>query len=384
MLRKTLRSCLDAALAAVEPGTALRHHCRLEGEHLCAGTHRLPLTGRVLVVGAGKASAPMAAALEDLLGERLTGGTVLVKDGHGLPLRRIRLLEGAHPVPDARCEANAEALCATLSGLRPDDLVLCCLSGGASALLSAPLPGHDLAGIQARTRSLLASGLPIQAVNAERRKLLRLAGGRLARLVAPAHLLTLAVSDVVGDDPASIGSGPTVGDDGPIGPYLIIASNRQALAAAQHQAAALGLPVDLWPEPVVGEAAERGRELALRALARPGRLQLQGGETTVTLGPDPGLGGRNQEMALAAALALDGGPACTVLCAGSDGSDGPTDAAGGWADPTTCARARAAGRDPAAHLARHDAHPLLAAAGDLLLTGPTRTNVMDLALALAP
>jgi len=274
-----------------------------------------------------------------------------------------------------------------------------------------------LADKQAVTRALLASGCDIQALNTVRKRLSRLKGGGLLRAAAPARVLTLAISDVIGDDPGIIGSGPTIPDQGtsaqalvilnrcqdvpqvaidllasdgatmPVqgfAPYHLVASNRLALLAAAEAARRAGLVPVIEDTVLDGEAADSARAFLARTRAlAPGSVLIAGGETTVTLGPNPGQGGRNQEFALACACAMHpGDDAITVLSGGTDGSDGPTDAAGGTADVGTRARAIAAGLDPDLHLARHDAYALLAASHDLILTGPTRTNVMDVAIAI--
>lgn len=432
--RAILAQCFAAGVAAVEPAAAVRRHLVREGDALVLGAERLALADvdRVVVIGAGKASAPMAQAVEELLGTRVRGGVVVVKHGHGVPLRAVRLHEAAHPVPDAAGEAGARALETAVAGLGPRDLVLAVISGGASALMPAPRAGLTLADLQAVTRLLLASGAPIADMNAVRKHVSRLAGGQLARRVAPARLWTLVLSDVVGDDLAAIASGPTVPDPTTFADVAaivgrhgfadrlppavaallargvrgeepetakpgeacfaractaIVGSNRLALTAAAEAARVLGVEPVVIDAPLTGEARTAAAAFCRRALTiaagagRP-RLLLAGGEVTVTLGERPGRGGRAQEFALAAALALSGNAGISVLAAGSDGSDGPTDAAGAFADGATCARAAARALDARDHLARHDAYPFLAALGDLHVTGPTRTNVMDLYLAL--
>jgi hydroxypyruvate reductase len=424
---------LHAALAAVEPGHAVRQHVHRNGSHLVLSDGRqMPLGRRTIVIGAGKASAPMAAALEDLLADHLDTGVVVVKQGHTCPLQRIRLIEAGHPVPDDQGLVGAETLLRTVAGLAPEDLVICALSGGASALLPAPVAGLGLAGKQAVTRLLLASGADIQAVNTVRKHLSLIKGGRLALRAHPATVLTLAISDVVGDDWGTIGCGPTVADpttlaearlacqtagiwealppaaraalmdpaqespkpDHPCfaGAWrLLVASNDLALSAVVATSQGLGYRALRDSQPLRGEATEAARRFVSQAaeLARSGQATalIAGGETTVTLGAHPGLGGRNQEFALAAALALeDLDPALSwrirILAAGTDGNDGPTDAAGGLVDAGTATRARQAGRDPQRDLQSHDAYPCLDAGGALLHTGPTRTNVMDIAVAL--
>jgi hydroxypyruvate reductase len=434
-----LRSLFSAAIAAVEPRAAVRRHLLREGDVLMADgwRHDLAGTGRVVVIGAGKASAAMALGLEDLVGDRISGGVVVVKTGHTAALTRVTQLEAAHPVPDAAGEAGACAIESALTGLGARDLVLACWSGGASALLPAPRPGLTLADKQEVTRLLLASGGDIAAMNAVRRHCSRLKGGQLARRAAPATVLCLAVSDVVGDDLATIGSGPFAPDpstfaevdaivrrlglasrlppavagliaDGLAGRapetpkggdpcfarvhHHLVASNALAVEAAATAALAAGYRPVVWREPLTGEARAAGATFAAAALHQlegGGRVCLiAGGETTVTLGNAPGTGGRNQEFALAAAGVLGasrwrGAPVPVALLAGgSDGNDGPTDAAGAIVDGTTVTRARAAGLDLEAHLARHDAYPFFDRLGDLLRTGPTGTNVMDVDLAL--
>jgi hydroxypyruvate reductase len=308
--------------------------------------------------------------------------------------------------------------------LGADDLLLVALSGGGSALWPAFGEGISLEDAQRTFRLLLHSGADIRAVNTVRRHLSRIGGGQLARAAAPAHVLTLVISDVVGDDLATIASGPTVPDPTtfadalavlhrsriplpdrvwdhlrrgadderettqaavPNARTVLVGSNGDALVAARAEAERRGYAVRLHPEPLTGEAREVGRRLAREALSldvdRPTCL-LWGGETTVTVTGD-GRGGRNQEVALAAALELDGASRDVLLLSGgTDGIDGPTDAAGAWATPQTDLRARSLGLDPHDHLARNDAHPLFDALGQLLRTGPTHTNVMDVQIAL--
>ncbi len=437
--RTLLRSFFAAAVAAVEPAAAVRAHLRRAGTRLMAGgwTHEIDPAGRVVLIGAGKASAAMAQAVEEILGEQLTRGVVVVKHDHTASLTRVRQLEAAHPVPDADGEAGAHVIESELTGLTARDLVIACWSGGASALLPAPRDGLSLADKQAVTRLLLASGGDITALNAVRKHLSRLKGGQLARRAQPADVLCLVVSDVIGDDLATIGSGPFIADPttftevdalmrrlgiaerlppavarmiaaGVAGTipetpkagdpcfarvqHQLIASNALAVEAAARAATAAGYRPEIWRQPLIGEARAAGATFAgaaLHHLTRGERVCLiAGGETTVTLGTAHGRGGRNQEFALAAAgmLACARHPRVpapvTILAAGTDGSDGPTDAAGAFADATTVARARAAGLDLEQHLNRHDAYPFFDALGDLLRSGPTCTNVMDVSLAL--
>ncbi len=365
---------------------------------------------RIVVIGAGKASAPMAQAVEGHFGERIAGGVVVVKYGYTAPLKRIRLHEAAHPVPDEAGLEGARLIEAAVTGLGSEDLVVVCLSGGASALLPSPRPPVTLADLRAVTNRLLASGCDIHQLNVVRKHLSRLSGGRLAAACAPARVLTLVVSDVLGDDLSVIGSGPTAPDpssdldalaiverhapDAPASvrallaggtvwtpkpgdplfqrvEHRIVASNAVALRATGAAVIAPRLEGEAW------QAAESF--CAFVAAQQPGIVVAAGGETTVTLGDAPGRGGRNQEFALAAARWLDAHDVdMTVLSGGTDGSDGPTDAAGGVVDRTTWRRDAMS----AQHLDRHDAYPLLQRLGCLLTTGPTNTNVMDVALAI--
>ncbi len=385
---------------------------------------------RVVLVGAGKAAMAMAGVLELRLGDRIDEGLVVVPHGYratapaGQPApRRTEVVEAGHPVPDV---AGVEAAHRTLDlaeKLGADDLLLVALSGGGSALWPAFAEGITLDDAQRTFRLLLHSGADIAAVNTVRRQLSRIGGGKLTRAAHPATVLTLVVSDVVGDDLGTIASGPTVPDPttradalavlerfgltdrvppsvratlaqhtaGPALPEaervrtVLVGSNRDALAAAQAEAERRGYAVHLYPGPVTGEAREAGRRLAREALAAEADVPtclLWGGETTVTVRGD-GRGGRNQELALAAALALDGtGRAVLLLSGGTDGVDGPTDAAGAWASPQTLRQARALGLDAAAHLGANDAYPFFDTLGHLVRTGPTHTNVADVQVAL--
>ncbi|HZS00184.1 MAG TPA: glycerate kinase [Chloroflexota bacterium] len=430
--RQVARDVLAAALAAVAPEAAVRRHLRRVGDRLLADDAEYDLTRyrRVRVVGAGKASGAMAAAVEPLLGDRLDGGLVIVKDGHTVPTSRVALREAGHPTPDARGLAATAELLSRVRGLRADDLLVVLLSGGGSALLEQPVPGVDLAALQATTDLLLRAGAAIGELNAVRKHLSLVKGGGLARLAAPATVLAVVLSDVLGNPLDVIASGPlapdptTYADAGavlarydlwdrvppavathlraglagrapetakPGDPafarvrHAVIADNAVAADSAVARARALGLNTLLLSTYVEGEAREVGhvlaalaRELAERGqpLSRPACLVL-GGETTVTV-RGSGTGGRNQEVALGAVTRLAGLDGALVLSAATDGGDGPTDAAGAWADGTSLARASALGLDPRAYLARNDAYHFFAALGDLLSTGPTLTNVNDL------
>jgi len=430
--RETARQVLDAALAAVAPDVAIRRHVQRDGRWLVADGERYDLDRyrRVVVVGAGKACGPMARCVEELLGDRLTGGLVIVKEGHAVPTERIALREAGHPIPDARGVAATGEVLALLLGLDGRDLVVLLLSGGGSALLEQPVAGLDLAALQATTDLLLRAGATIGELNAVRKHLSAVKGGGLARAAGGATVLALVLSDVVGSPLDVIASGPAAADtttyadagavldrydlwarlpsavvahlragiagERPETPkpgapelepvrHVIVGDNAQAAEAAVARARELGLQVLLLSTYVEGEAREVGRVLAAlarelashgRPLARPACLVL-GGETTVTVRGD-GLGGRNQEVALGAVTRLAGLTDVLVLAAATDGGDGPTDAAGAWADGTTLARAAALGLAPDAFLARNDAYHFFAPLGDLLISGPTLTNVNDL------
>jgi hydroxypyruvate reductase len=301
---------------------------------------------------------------------------VVTRYGHAVPTRRIKVMEAAHPVPDAASEAGARAVMRAVSGLTAADQVIALISGGASSLLALPAPGLTLADKQFMTKALLASGAPIGTINRIRKALSGIKGGKLALACLPARLVTLAISDVPGDDPATIGSGPSwiEGAD-----YRIIASPAMALRAAAARAGEYGIKAEILGDALEGEAAMLGREMAEKALqTRAPKLLLSGGETTVTIGDGKaGRGGRNMEFLLALAIALGGARGIWALAADTDGIDGTEDAAGAIVAPDTLARARAAGLDPRAALERHDSYPLFAALGDLVITGPTLTNVND-------
>jgi glycerate 2-kinase len=442
---------MRAALQAVDPAEAVRRYLRRSGRYVTVAdsqgsqhVYNLTEFDRVLAVGAGKAGAPMAAAAAEILGERLTGGVVIVKHGHSLAgpaaTGPLEFIEGGHPVPDESGEQGAQKIVNLLKNATARDLVLCLLSGGGSALMTAPVAGVSLADLQALTHLLLTCGATINEINTLRKHLSRLKGGQLARLAAPATVISLILSDVVGDPLDVIASGPTVPDpttfadawavltrygvadnipasikthlqaglrgeipDTPKPGDLLVAqaqnvivgSNRLAARAAAAEAERLGLAAMVLSTFIEGEAREVGRVVAGLAkglardealcpagqpLKRPACLIL-GGETTVMLHGD-GLGGRNQEMALAAALALDGWPNVLIACLATDGSDGPTSAAGAFADGFTLARARDLGLEASAYLARNDAYHFFEPLGDLIVTGPTRTNVNDLTLVL--
>jgi hydroxypyruvate reductase len=360
-----LRGVFGAAVAAADPGQVLARHLPAPG------------AGRNVVIGAGKAAAAMAAALEAAWGDADYDGVVVTRYGHAAPTRRIKVIEAAHPVPDANSEAGARALMAAVEGLTADDQVVALMSGGASSLLVLPVDGVTLQDKAFLNNALLESGAPIGTMNRIRKALSGIKGGKLAAACGPAKLVTLAISDVPGDDPAVIGSGPTwyEGAD-----YRMIATPAMALAAAAAFAAQAGVPAKILGDALEGESAELGREMAALALRERGPvLLLSGGETTVTIGRErPGRGGRNTEFLLSLAVALDGAAHVWAVAGDSDGIDGTEDAAGAVIGPDTLWRARAAGLDPAAMLRAHDSYTLFAATGDLVVTGPTLTNVNDI------
>jgi glycerate-2-kinase len=430
-----LEALLRAALAAVGGERLVREAVREEGGALRVAGRPLPREARLVVAAAGKAAAEMAAGLEAAAGARIARGWLVTRDGHagaagGLPPARWTVREAGHPVPDARSEAAARELLALAAGTGPGDVLLVLLSGGASALLACPLPGLSRADLAAATQALLGSGAAIDEVNTVRKHLVEVAGGRLALAAGARHIEVLAISDVPGDRPDVIGSGPCAPDPTTFADALavlarrglgaafpaaaraqlaagargerpespkpgdaafarvrttLLADNRVALAAAAAEARRRGLAALTLPGTLRGEAREAGRRLAALAVASRPRVPtvlLAGGETTVTLEASGGngRGGRSQELALAAALALAGSAGITLLAAGTDGSDGPTDAAGACVDGGTTARAAARGLDAQAALGCHDSHSFFRAAGGLVQTGPTGTNVMDLAL----
>jgi glycerate 2-kinase len=431
-LREHARVILDAALAAADARAAVARALSLDGERLRVADEEevdLAATERVWVIGAGKAACGMAMGALEVLGDRITGGTLTTKDGHGRDLPRIDVWEAAHPVPDTRGMAGAADALRMARAAGPRDLVLCLLSGGASALWAAPAPGVTLTDLQAVTDALLRAGATIHELNAVRKHLSRIGGGWLARAAAPARIVTLAVSDVVGGALDVIASGPTVPDPTTFADALevlaqyevqapavrvhlqagdaeeieetpkpfdaafarasahVVASNRDALGGAAREAERLGYRARIVADDVEGEASSVGEQVGLlvrNTLAeRPAGpvALLLGGETTVTV-HGRGRGGRNQELALALAMEIEGVAGVLAASLGTDGTDGPTDAAGAFADGGTVGRGEAAGVDAREALRRNDAYPFLRAAGDLIVTGPTGTNVNDLVLVL--
>jgi hydroxypyruvate reductase len=435
-LRRAAAAILAHALNAVDAYSVTSRAIKLEGGALLVNGRPFPLSpgSRVLVIGAGKACGPMAQAVEDALQARLTGGLIVVPTGAAVPLRKIALREATHPLPGASGEAAAAEILSLVSGLSATDLVICLISGGGSALLPLPREGLTLHDKIRTTDLLLRSGADITEINTVRKHLSRIKGGQLARAASPARLVTVLISDIVGSPIDAIASGPTVPDtttfadalavlekyrltgrvppavlvvlqqgaagglpDTPkpgdpifAGTYAtVIADNATAARAAVAEAEHLGFHAQLLSTYIEGEAKEVGRVLAgiareiaatAHPLARPACL-VCGGETTVTV-TGAGRGGRNQEVALSAGRPLAGLRAVLLVSFATDGTDGPTDAAGGVADGTTWARARARGLDPIRHLADNDAYPILDAIGDVIRIGPTNTNVNDLMLIL--
>ncbi|MDX1422062.1 MAG: glycerate kinase [Kiloniellales bacterium] len=412
--RDLLRSLFEAAVEAAQPAVCLPPHLPAPPQPSSGG--------RTLVIGAGKASAAMAKAVEDHWPGPLAG-LVITRYGHAMPCERIEIVEAAHPVPDEAGRAAAARILDLVQGLTADDLVICLISGGGSALLSLPAPGVSLADKQAVNRALLRSGATISEMNCLRKHLSAIKGGRLAAAAAPARVVSLLISDVPGDDPSSIASGPTVPDPTtfadaraiiekyaieapdsvlarlaaaddetpkPGDPRLaaaetvIVASPQASLEAAARAAAAAGVTAHILSDRIEGEArdvalvhAAIARQVAERGQPfQPPAVLLSGGETTVTLRGE-GRGGRNAEFLLALAVALGGAAGVHAIACDTDGIDGTEDNAGALCGPDSLARAEALGLSARASLADNDGYGLFSALGDLVVTGPTLTNVND-------
>jgi glycerate 2-kinase len=411
--RAALRTLFHTAIAAADPRAVLAQHLPPR-----------PIKGRCVVVGGGKSAAVMAAALEDAWPDVALEGTVVTRYGHAVPTRRIEVIEASHPVPDENSERGARRLLERVQGLTRDDMVIALMSGGASALLAAPAGGLTLADKQAINRTLLACGANITEMNCVRKHLSAIKGGRLAAAAAPARVVTLAISDVPGDDPAVIGSGPTVPDATsfaearaliaryriipppavavrltrdddetpkpgslPNVEFRMIATPMMALDAMAAKARALGLTPLILGDALEGEAAQMGTVMAGIARSirahneplRPPAVLLSGGETTVSMsGRTSGKGGRNTTFLLGLAIALDGAPGIWATAGDTDGIDGMDEIAGALLAPDTLSRARANGLDARKSLAEHDSHGFFGAIGDLIVTGPTLTNVNDI------
>ena len=401
-----LRTLFDAAVAAADPA------------HILPSCLPAPPKGRTLVLAAGKAAASMAHAAE-LNWPGALDGLAVTRYGHGLACDRIEVIEAGHPLPDAAGLGAAGRFLEQARALTRDDLLLCLISGGASALLVEPAASLSLDQKQAITRALLHSGAPIDEMNCVRKHLSAIKGGRLAAAAWPAPVVTLAISDVPQDDPAVIGSGPTVGDPTTCAKALAIAGSRgialpdtaidalengrwesikpddrllsgssytliarpaDAQEAAAAAARARGVAPTLLGADLEGEARDLAIEHARLSKQAPAGVLISGGETTVTIDnatTPGGRGGRNCEYLLALAIALDGAPGIHALACDTDGIDGTEDAAGAFISPDTLTRARDAGLDPAAMLRDHDSYSFFERLGDLIVTGPTRTNVND-------
>ena len=435
-LREHAEKLYREGLVAVDPKEAVRAHLKREGTQVHFGdkTFDLNRLERILVVGAGKASAPMAVALEEILGDRITAGIVNVKYGYTDEVKKIRLVEAGHPVPDEKGMEGARLMVDLVSGATEKDLVICLISGGGSALMPLPVEGISLQQKQEVTKLLLACGATINEMNALRKHISRVKGGQLARLAAPATLLSLILSDVVGDPLDVIASGMTVPDTstfeevygifkkfgilekvpqsilahiesgrrGAISETpkegnpifnrvlnLVIGSNMLALRAVEKAANRLGYRSMILSSFIEGEAREVAKVLVGLAkevrktnhpMGAPACL-IFGGESTVTI-RGKGMGGRNQEMALSAALCLEGMRDLLFLSLGTDGSDGPTDAAGAVADGETTRRARELGMKALEYLQENDSYHFFEKLGDLIKTGPTNTNVNDIQIIL--
>jgi glycerate 2-kinase len=434
-LRSDVARIWAAALQAVDPAAAVRRSVRREGSRLLVGRQCFDLDRirHVWALGAGKAAAPMAGALERILGERLAGGLMVTRYGHGLPLRKLELIEAGHPLPDANSVAAATRIMRMAeSEITPQDLVFCLLSGGGSALLAAPAPGITLADKLACTRLLLGCGATIGEMNAIRKHLSSVKGGQLAQRLPGVPVLSLILSDVVGDEPDCIASGPMVADTTTFGDcaeilrklhieesvpeavqkrleagvagripetpkpgdrsfrrkiHMLVGSNAQACGAAARAARSRGYHTQVLSSRLEGDTREAAgfhlaiaREIAAenRPLRRPACL-ISGGETTVRV-TGSGSGGRNQEFALHCVRGLATLPApCVAASLATDGTDGTTDAAGALVDNSTLARSFKYGASFLPACVRdNDSHEFFRRLGDLIVTGPTRTNVMDL------
>lgn len=442
-MKKNLKTMRNHALAifqkgleAVEPALAVRRHCRIQDDRLIIGdrSHDLSQIENIYVVGAGKASAPMAQAMENILKDRLTEGVVNVKYGHTAALKNIRLVQAAHPLPDQQGVEGTGRILDIAQRAGQNDLVICLISGGGSALLPLPSQGLTLSDKQDTMSVLLACGATINEINTIRKHTSGIKGGKLAEAAWPARVISLVLSDVVGDCLDVIASGPTVADPST---YLqcidimdkyrirekvprkiiahllagmagdvdetpkpgssmfenvfnhIIGSNIHAMAAAEKHATRLGYHTLILSSMIEGETRDIARvhgAIAAQVLktghpVAPAACILSGGETTVTIKGE-GSGGRNQEFALAGALSISGQRNIVILSAGTDGNDGPTDAAGAFSDSDTVKRAEGMGLDAFQYLEDNNAYPFFQALEDLLITGPTNTNVMDMHILL--
>ncbi len=435
-LKAQARRIFEAGLRAVDPKEAVKRFVKLERSTLQIGEQNLDLSEytKIWAIGAGKASAAMAQAVEEVLGNLVSGGLVIVKYGYLAPLQKIRLVEAGHPTPDENGWKATRELAKLVTSLGPQDLVLFLLSGGGSALLPMPVAGITLNEKMAATDLLLNSGASIQEMNTIRKHLSQIKGGQLAKLAHPATLVSLILSDVVGDPLDVIASGPTVGDpttfqdckevlnryslreklpasvrshleagiegkvpetpkpDDPIFSQtstVLVGTNLQALKAAANEADKIGYTTFILSSMIEGDTTEAARfhTALVKEIVRSGHpvkrpaCLISGGETTVVV-RGKGKGGRNLEFALAAAVELEGLAGVCLLSGGTDGTDGPTDAAGAVVDGNTVARALAKGLNPREFLEENDSYHFFQHLDDLLITGPTNTNVMDLRVML--
>jgi len=435
-MRKDAVEIFYKALKAVQPGAAIKRHCKFDGKTLFIGhrSYHLARYKNLYILGTGKATAPMAGAIEDIIDEKITGGIITVKFSHVADLKRINLIEAGHPIPDENGIRGASAILNLAKNVKEDDLILCLISGGGSALLPFPCDGITLKNKQDTINILLSCGATIHEINTIRKHISKIKGGRLAQAVYPATLVTLILSDVVGDDLDVIASGPTVPDsssfydcknifrryniidkipknilnhiesgisgeiDETPKPHdsvfnrtynLIIGSNVESLMSAKEKAENIGYNVLILSSMIEGETrfiAQVHGAIAREIIKTGNPLPLpacilSGGETTVTISGN-GLGGRNQEFALSASIDISGKKNIVMLSGGTDGTDGPTDAAGAFSDTFTLKRAEKLGLDPYRFLANNDSYHFFQKLGDLFITGPTNTNVMDLRIVL--
>jgi glycerate 2-kinase len=439
-MRKDALAVFNAGVAAVDPALCISKSCKIKDNSLAIAGHRYDLErfDRIMVIGAGKASAAMGGAMESILPDpirgRITHGLIITKYGHSVPLKKIKVIEADHPVPDEAGEAAAKKLLEIAETADENTLVINLISGGGSALTPLPAGGITLENKQETTDALLECGAAIHEINTIRKHLSRFKGGQLARAVHPAIMINLVISDVVGDDLSTIASGPAVPDTttfrecldivrkfgletglpAPVLNHLnqgaagkspetpkpgdpvfsnihhhIIADNMAALKAAQKKADQLGYNSLVLSSMIEGETREVSKvhTAIAKEVVRSGHpvappaCILSGGETTVTIQGN-GKGGRNQEFALACVSDIAGLENTVILSCGTDGTDGPTDAAGAIADHTTLSRAKALGLDPDRYLSENNAYPFFSQLNDLVKTGPTRTNVMDIRIIL--
>ena len=430
-LRQDAREIFNVALTAADAAKAVSRHLRVESEAIDVDGRLYALRSyrKIFVVGAGKGSPQMCRALAESMGDWLYGGIIIAKYGYAVPLKKIAIVEAGHPIPDENGLRATEQIVDLLRQTTGEDLVINLISGGGSALLCSPADGVSFREKQEITRLLLRCGAPIGEINAIRKHISKVKGGRLARLAYPSTLISLILSDVVGDSISAIASGPTAPDPStfsecqaildryklrgkksrsiarlidkgsageieetpkPGDPIfnnvlnVVIGSNRIAVIAAKEMAESLGYSVKLIDDLAEGEATELAvahaaiaKEIYHAGTFRRPACLISGGEATVTLGGD-GLGGRNQEFALATALEIAGLDGIVALIGGTDGTDGSTEAAGGIVDGGTVRRGKTQGLDVRDYLSRNDSYHFLKATDDLLVTGPTFTNVMDL------